>query len=300
MAGQPVGLLGLLNVDKPGGLTSAAVVGRLRRSGGERRVGHGGTLDPLATGVLPIFFGRATVLAEYLSVQGKAYRGDVVLGWTSTTDDAEGALVPAPLSSPAEAADVAAALAPFVGEHLQAPPAFSAVKIDGRRSYARARQGEAPQPAPRPVRLDSARLLGLEQRDAGLTAVIEIECGAGYYVRALARDLGRALGGGAYLSGLRRTRVGPLRVEDAISLDAAEALGGELHTRLLSPLAAVGNMLEVAVLPTDEGRLAHGMEVEAAVIGTGPAYARGDGDRVLAIGAVAGGRFRPHRLVDLG
>ena len=276
------------------------MVGRLRRSGGEKRVGHGGTLDPSATGVLPIFFGRATVLAEHLSVQGKAYRGEVVLGWSSTTDDAEGELTLAPLAREADAEAIAAVLTTFVGEHPQAPPAYSAVKIDGRRSYSRARAGESPQPKPRSVVLSAAHLVGVARDGGFLTATLDIECGPGYYVRALARELGRALGGGGYLRDLRRTRVGGLRVEDAISLVDAEALGPGLASRLLSPLAAVGAMLEVRVRPADEGRLAHGMEVEAPGVGTGLAYARGDGDRVLALGEVAEGRFRPHRLVDVG
>lgn len=295
-----MGLLGLLNVDKPAGLTSAAAVGRLRRSGGEKRVGHGGTLDPSATGVLPIFFGRATVLAEYLSAQGKTYRGEVVLGWSSTTDDGEGELSEAPLAMAAEAPAIAAVLATFVGEHPQAPPAYSAVKIDGRRSYSRARDGESPQPKARLVLLSAARLERLDEQDGLLTVTLHLECGPGFYVRSLARDLGRALGGGGYLRNLRRTSVGGLRVEDAISLVDAEALGAGLSSRLLSPLAAVGTMLEVPVRPEDEGRLAHGMEVEAPVVGTGPAYARGDGDRLLALGELAGGRFRPRRLVDVG
>ncbi|MFN2462733.1 MAG: tRNA pseudouridine(55) synthase TruB [Candidatus Dormibacteria bacterium] len=293
-------MIGLLNVDKPMGLTSAAVVGRLRRSSGEKRVGHGGTLDPRATGVLPVFFGRSTVLAEHLSAQGKSYRGEMVLGWTSTTDDAEGHLTAAPLPAGITADVVAATLATFVGEHRQAPPAYSAVKIDGRRSYARARQGESPRPALRTVSLKDARLRDLSHEPGGLRAVVDVDCGPGFYVRALARDLGRALGGGGYLDALRRTRVGELCVDEAIGLDAAEALGGAVAEILASPLAAVGSLLEVQVRPEDEGRLAHGMDVEAPGAGSGRAFARGVGDRVLAVGEVVGGRFRPHRLVDLG
>ncbi|GAC1578029.1 MAG: tRNA pseudouridine(55) synthase TruB [Candidatus Dormibacteria bacterium] len=293
-------MIGLLNVDKPAGLTSAAVVGRLRRSGGEKRVGHGGTLDPSATGVLPIFYGRATVLAEYLSRQGKAYRGEVVLGWSSTTDDGEGELTPAALDRAVDAAEVERVLGSMVGEHLQAPPAYSAVKVDGRRSYSRARGGEDPRPAPRPVVLIAARLDSLTAASGEVCAVIEISCGAGFYVRALARDLGRLLGGGGYLRALRRTRVGQLSVADAIDLEAAEAMGPGVAARLLSPLAAVGTMLEVPVRPADEGRLAHGMAVASPVVGAGAAYARGEGDRVLAIGEVQAGSFQPRRLVDLG
>jgi tRNA pseudouridine55 synthase len=275
------------------------VVGRLRRSGGERRVGHGGTLDPAATGVLPVFFGRATVLADYLSAQGKSYRGEVVLGWTSTTDDAEGELTCAPLAGPVDAATVASALSAFTGDRPQAPPAYSAVKIGGRRSYAVARAGGDPAPPARSVHLGGARLCELEEAEPGPVAVIELDCGPGFYVRALARDLGRALGGGAYLRALRRTRVGPLLADGAVPLEDAEALGPALAGRLGSLLGAVRDLVEVAVSPADIGRLAHGMEVAAPVTAGGPAYAR-SGDRVLAVGDVAGGRFRPHRLVDVG
>jgi len=293
-------LIGLLNIDKPAGLTSAAVVGRLRRSGGEKRIGHGGTLDPSATGVLPIFYGRATVLAEYLSGQGKVYRGEVVLGWSSTTDDAEGELTPAPLDGGVGASELEQVLMGFIGEHLQAPPAYSAVKIGGRRSYSRARAGEDPQPKPRPVLLAAARLDSLVDDRGAPCAVIEISCGPGFYVRALARDLGRALGGGGYLRTLRRTGVGPLSVADGVGLEEAEALGPGVAARLTSPLAAVGALLEVPVRPADEVRLAHGMAVPSSVVGVGPAYARGEGDRVLAIGEVHSGSFLPHRLVDCG
>jgi tRNA pseudouridine55 synthase len=263
-------------------------------------VGHGGTLDPSATGVLPIFFGRATVLAEYLSAQGKSYTGEVVLGVASTTDDAEGELTPVPLPALDEAA-VGAALAAFVGEVMQAPPAFSAVKIDGQRSYKRARRGDAPAPAPRPVRLDAASLRGLDAGDKGtLVATIDITCGPGFYVRSLARDLGARLGSAGHLRSLRRTRVGPLDASDAISLEDAEALGASLGGRLLDAGLAVTSLIEVTVMASDEGRLAHGMEVTAPVPGGGEAFARAEDGRLLAIGKLAAGRFRPRRLVEAG
>lgn len=281
-------------------MTSAAAVGRLRRSSGEKRVGHGGTLDPAATGVLPVFFGRATVLAEFLSAQGKSYSGEIVLGAYSTTDDAEGDLTHVVIEREPAEAEVAAALAGFLGEIQQAPPAYSAVKVDGERSYRRARRGDEPEPASRPVQLSAARLDGLRRDNRGaLVARIEITCGPGFYVRSLARDMGRVLGTGGYLGSLRRTSVGPLRVADSIGLEQAEALGEMLAGRLLPATVAVGSMIAVPVLREDEGRLAHGMEVPAPVVGAGPAYARGDGDRLLAIGEVFAGRFRPRRLVEV-
>ena len=277
------------------------MVGRLRRSSGEKRVGHGGTLDPSATGVLPIFFGRATVLAEFLSAQGKSYSGQFVLGLSSTTDDGDGELTEVGFAREPSEADVTAALASFVGDIQQAPPAYSAVKINGERSYRKARRGDRPAPVARPVVLTHARLVRFERDGArALLLSVEVSCGPGYYVRALARDLGHALGSGGYLSSLRRTSVGPLRAEDAVTLEEAEGLGERLATRLLPATAAVGSMIAVPVLPEDEGRLAHGLEVAAPVGGTGPAFAHGEGDRVLAIGQVFGGRFHPRRLVEVG
>ena len=277
------------------------MVGRLRRSSGEKRVGHGGTLDPAATGVLPVFFGRATVLAEFLSAQGKSYLGQFVLGVSSTTDDGDGQLTEVAFEREPGEADVTAALATFVGDIQQAPPAYSAVKIDGERSYARARRGDHPAPTARPVVLSYARVVRFERDQRGaLLPTVEISCGPGFYVRALARDLGLALGSAGYLRSLRRTSVGPLRVDDAVTLEDAEGLGEMLSERLLPAALAVGSMIAVPVLPEDETRLAHGMEVAAPVAGSGPAFARGEGDRLLAIGELFGGRFRPRRLVELG
>ena len=264
-------------------------------------MGHGGTLDPSATGVLPIFFGRATVLAEYLSAQGKSYSGQFVLGVASTTDDGDGELTEVGFEREPSEAEVTAALATFVGELQQAPPAYSAVKIDGERSYRKARRGDRPAPAARPVVLTDARLVRFDGGGSGARLLtVEVSCGPGFYVRALARDLGTALRSGGYLSSLRRTSVGRLRVEDAVTLEEAEGLGEKLAERLLPATAAVGSMIAIPVLPEDEGRLAHGLEVAAPVVGTGPAFARGEGDRVLAIGQVFGGRFHPRRLVEVG
>jgi tRNA pseudouridine55 synthase len=250
--------------------------------------------------VLPIFFGRATVLAEHLSAQGKRYTGEVVLGWASATDDAEGELTAAPLPSGVDEAAVASALAGFAGHRAQAPPAYSAVKIEGQRSYKMARRGDEPAPAPRLVHLEQAHLTGFQRAGDGLVATVDVTCGPGFYVRALARDLGRALGTAGYLRGLRRTRVGSLDAADSITLDEAEELGPALGARLAPATLAVASLLEVVVLPVDEGRLAHGMEIAAPVVGSGAAFARAEDGRLLAIGEVSGGRFRPRRLVEAG
>jgi tRNA pseudouridine(55) synthase len=263
-------------------------------------VGHGGTLDPSATGVLPILFGRATVLAEHLSAQGKRYTGEVVLGWASATDDAEGELTAVPVPAGVDEAAVATALAAFVGDLWQAPPAYSAVKIDGERSYKLARRGDEPAPATRVVLLEEANLTGFQRDRDDLVATVDVTCGPGFYVRALARDLGRALGTAGHLRGLRRTRVGSLDAADSITLEEAERLGAALGARLAPATLAAASMLEVMVMPVDEGRLAHGMEITAPVVGSGAAFARAEDGRLLAIGEVNRGRFRPRRLVELG
>ena len=224
---------GILNVDKPVGPTSFDIVRLVKRLSGQKRVGHGGTLDPLAGGVLPIFLGRATRVSEFLLHGTKAYRAEVRLGVSTNTYDAEGEVTREADASAVGPDEVAAALTAFRGRIQQRPPAFSALKKDGRRSYELAREGRAETPEPRPVEVMS---IELTDWSAGL-AVVEIECGHGTYVRSIAHDLGESLGCGAHLSGLERTRTGPFLIEDALTIEALHdaALGGYLET-CLEPL----------------------------------------------------------------
>lgn len=221
---------GVLNVDKSAGETSFSVVNRLRKLTGARRVGHAGTLDPLATGVLPILFESATRLAEFALELRKSYVADVHLGFESATDDAEAE--PQPVADPSRltSADVAQALGQFEGRILQEPPAYSAVKLEGERAYRLARSGESPRPAAREVMVFAIRLLDF---DPGARAVarIEVQCGSGTYLRSIARDLGRGLGVGGYLGRLVRTAYGPLKIEDAVPsgrLEGAEDVEAKL------------------------------------------------------------------------
>ncbi|HEV3232977.1 MAG TPA: tRNA pseudouridine(55) synthase TruB [Candidatus Dormibacteraeota bacterium] len=295
-------VVGVLNLDKPKGPTSAAVVGRLRRSSGVKRVGHGGTLDPLASGVLPIFFGRATVLADLLSRQGKSYRATIRFGATSTTDDAEGRLTPAEVPAGLDSDAVTAALAGFKGSIQQRPPGFSAIKVAGERSYRRARAGEAAALPPREVLVDSMTLASWQPAaagDAGPAVVVEVSCGPGFYVRSLARDLGEAVGTAAYLESLVRTGVGPMRLQDAISLEDAEARGREIAAWLSPPSVALAGRTAVDVDKAGEEDLRHGRAVAAPEAEAGDAYAVDAAGRVLALGHVSGQRFRPRRLVEL-
>jgi len=222
-------------IDKPAGLTSHDVVARVRRVAGVRRVGHTGTLDPMATGVLVLCLGKATRLIPYLeegaSVEAKEYEALIRFGFETTTDDVEGQA----RSTPADVGGltserVRAALATFVGDLQQVPPAYSAKKLEGERAYSLARRGETVDLKPVPVRVARAELLELS---AG-TARVRYACSRGTYIRSLARDLGRVLGVGAHLNGLRRTRSGSFTLDEAVVLDELDS--ENLGRRLIPPV----------------------------------------------------------------
>ena len=206
---------GLLVVDKPAGWTSHDVVGRVRRLAHTRKVGHAGTLDPMATGVLVLGIGRATRLLGHLSLTDKEYDATVRLGATTVTDDAEGEVLEVRDASGVSENALAAAMAALTGELAQVPSSVSAVKVDGVRSYARVRSGEAVALAPRQVTVSRFALLARRGDDLD----VAVSCTSGTYVRALARDLGAALGVGGHLTALRRTRVGPFALDRARTLD---------------------------------------------------------------------------------
>ncbi len=214
--------VGLLLVDKPIGPTSMDVCRRVRRAlvraGAPKRirVGHGGTLDPLASGLLVVLVGRpATRLSDLIMAGEKEYTATVDFAHRSATDDREGPVTPVDVATPPSGAEVREACARFVGEIMQAPPAHSAVKIGGRRAYAEARAGRDPKPEPRPVMIHAIELEAYEFP----RGVLHVRCGKGAYIRSLARDLGAALGTGGMLSDLRRTRIARFHVDDASKLD---------------------------------------------------------------------------------
>ena len=212
------GLDGILILAKPPGPTSHDMVALVRRLTGVRRVGHGGTLDPFASGVLPIFLGQATRVVEYHLGDRKTYRATICFGARSTTDDLEGELAPSGVAPDRAKVDVA--FGGFRGQLEQRPPAFSAIKVAGRRSYALARAGVTPELKSRSVTIHRFDLVDWDGTDPERPiAVAEVECSAGTYVRALARDLGEAVGSAAYLGALVRTASGPFRVDDAVALD---------------------------------------------------------------------------------
>jgi tRNA pseudouridine55 synthase len=206
---------GLVVVDKPGGMTSHDVVARVRRLAGTRKVGHAGTLDPMATGVLVLGLNRATRLLGHLTLTDKRYTATVRLGVTTTTDDAEGEVVATRSTEALTEADVRSALAAFAGEIDQVPSSVSAIKIAGKRAHARVRDGEEVDLPSRRVTVHSLDVTAL----ALPSLEIDVRCSSGTYIRAIARDLGAVLGVGGHLTALRRTAVGPFTVHDAHTLD---------------------------------------------------------------------------------
>ena len=254
---------GFLNISKPLGWTSHDVVQFVRRRVGLRRVGHAGTLDPAAGGVLPVCLGRATRLAERVAAGSKVYAADVVLGLATDSADAEGRVVQL-VDAPAPALpDVVRALARLLGSVSQLPPAFSALKVEGEPAYARARRGETVRLAPRAVTIYG--LAVLDWRPPRLSLVLR--CSKGTYVRALARDLGAALGSGAYLDALLRLAVGPFTLADAVTLEQLElAVADDTWRELLLSPDAVLLGLPAAVVGAD--KLAHFWHGRAWVSGT--------------------------------
>ena len=266
---------GVLVVDKPAGPTSHDIVDRVRRALGTRRVGHTGTLDPFATGVLPICVGRATRLARFLSGGEKEYLATVRLGFATTTDDLTGEPLGAPVAFEATADELAAALASLVGSFDQLPPAFSARHVAGRRSYELARRGEAVARTATPV---TVHALELASRDAE-TVDLVVRCSPGTYVRAMARDLGERLGTGAHLTALRRTRSGAFDLSQAVAGDDLSAAAGHL-----TPME--GLLLDLpAVTVGEEGRrlVGHGRELGREAVLEG--FPEGLVDRVRVLDA---------------
>jgi len=260
-------LAGILNIDKPLGLTSHDVVAAIRRAARIRRVGHTGTLDPLATGVLLVCLDQATRVARYLAATDKVYRAQIRLGQTTDTADAAGQVIhQRPLPAALDVATLESALASFVGAIDQLPPRYAAIKQRGRPLYELARQGLDPQPAPRRIVIHAIQLD--EWRSPDLT--VEVHCGPGTYVRALARDLGERLGCGGHLIGLTRLRSGSFSLAEATGLEEAvhrleSAARREDVADILWPLdVALADMARLTVDEEAERRLRHGQQIPAA------------------------------------
>jgi tRNA pseudouridine55 synthase len=253
---------GLVIVDKPGGMTSHDVVARIRRLAGTRRVGHAGTLDPMATGVLVVGVDKATRLLGYLTLTEKQYDATIRLGQSSSTDDAEGEIAGGAPAAGVSAETLASAVKGLTGEIQQVPPSVSAIKVDGQRAYRLTRAGAAPELKPRPVTVYEFTVTATRLAGRFLDVDATVRCSSGTYIRALARDLGRTLGTGGHLTALRRTRVGGYGLETARTLE-------QLAERFeIVPLAqAAAAAFRRRDLSADEARrLAHGgrLATEAA------------------------------------
>ncbi len=274
---------GVLNVDKAAGETSFQVVSRLRHLTGAHRVGHAGTLDPLATGVLPILFESATRLAEFAHQLSKTYVADIHLGFATATDDAEAEAIPQGDPSGLTIDAVARALTHFTGRILQEPPAFSAVKVEGERAYRLARRGEEPKPAAREVEVYEARVLDFVPGPQAV-ARVEIRCGSGTYLRSIARDLGRQLGVGGYLGRLVRTAYGPLTVETAMTV-GAQTSAEDVRDRLLPAEVILPDMERVRLNVEQEAMVRQGRAVRVLPEpGPGPIRAHDLTGRLVALG----------------
>jgi tRNA pseudouridine55 synthase len=287
---------GWLVLDKPVGMTSTHAVSRLKRIFNAKKAGHAGTLDPLASGILPVAFGEATKTVPFVQDGAKAYQFTVRWGVETDSDDADGKVVRVSEARPAPD-QVADALGHFTGTIMQVPPAYSAIKINGERAYDLARDGEEVTLAPRPVTIDALEIISLGEDEA----VLEAHCSKGTYVRAIARDLGRHLGCLGHVTVLRRTRVGPYTLEDTVTLDELEEAGAAAMDMLLPVEAGLTEVPCVVVDRDGAARLRRGQSLllrgRDAPLG-GPAYAACGGVPV-AFGEVEQGELVPSRVFNL-
>jgi tRNA pseudouridine55 synthase len=294
---------GVLVCDKPAGMTSHDVVARVRRLAGQRRVGHGGTLDPPATGVLVLALGRATRLLPFLPTEPKRYRATIAFGAETDTLDGAGTVTATADAGDLDEAGVRAVLAGFVGPQLQVPPMVSAVKVAGERLYAKARRGESVERAPRPIVVHQLELLEFTAGERP-RATVAVACSGGTYVRSLAADLGRALGTLAHLASLRRTAVGRFTEADAHTLAELEDLAGgsggrtvereagKLEAAVLDPAVAMGPTAVRSLTLAEAAALATGRTLDPTGR-TDPVAAIGPDGRLVAVIQDTAGRARP-------
>jgi tRNA pseudouridine55 synthase len=284
---------GLLIVDKPGGMTSHDVVARVRRATGESSIGHLGTLDPMATGVLPLLLGKYTRLAQFFGSLEKSYTGTIRFGFATDTYDAQGQLVGEQVAPSLTLERMRAKAARFHGEVEQMPPPFSAKKVDGKRAYQLARAGQVPKLKPARITIRSFEITSLTAD----VAVFAMTVSAGGYVRSVAHELGIDLGCGAHLASLRRVAAGPFAIEDAISLADVETLSaaGVLDERMPHPRTLLKELPSVTADAYSVGRLRNGGAVNLPEFSSAPAVKIFEGQRnLIAIGRrIAGTLFQP-------
>jgi len=296
---------GWIILDKPVGLTSTQALGKVKRLLNPQKAGHAGTLDPLASGLLPLAFGEATKTVPFVMDGRKIYRFEVTWGAETETDDAEGAVTAAAETRPSRD-EIAALLPAFTGEILQAPPRFSAIKIDGARAYDLARAGEEVALEERPITVHRLDLVDMPNADR---AVFEAECGKGTYVRALARDMGRRLGCYGHVTELRRILVGPFDEDDMITLEELAEIGEEAESptdfgeALLPVETGLADLPEVPLDRNGAARLRRGQSVilrgRDAPVASDAVYATCGGE-LVALARIERGELRPSRVFNLG
>ncbi|KKB76351.1 pseudouridine synthase [Devosia limi DSM 17137] len=288
---------GWVILNKPYDMTSTQAVGKVRWLFGAAKAGHAGTLDPLATGILPIALGEATKAVPYVQDGTKIYRFAIAWGSSTTTDDTEGSVVATSEHRPSQA-ELEAVLPEFVGLFSQVPPIFSALKIDGERAYDLARAGEAVELAAREIRVDAISLVS----HGSETTILEVTCGKGTYVRSLARDIAERLGTRGHVSMLHRAAVGPFTDTQSITIEMLEAVEGEARDALLRPVAdSLAGLPELRLNPTQAAAVRHGNSV--LLTGAGAPVTLDDawasfGGQVLATGWVEFGQFQPRRVFN--
>jgi tRNA pseudouridine55 synthase len=293
-------MLGVVNLDKPVGPTSHDMVDLLRRLTGTRRIGHAGTLDPLASGVLPILVGAATRFSEELTGGRKRYEALIRLGERSATDDGEGPIEPTGAPLPPDEA-IAAAVAALVGSFEQRPPTFSARKLQGRTAHRSARAGTPIEIPSRVVTVDAAELLGIERSASTADVRIDLRCGPGTYVRSIARDMGEALGCGGHLRALRRTEAAGLRVEEGIVPADLERLAAD--GRLTEAIVAVDRLLPLPSVTLSSEAAWGFVHGSAQTLEGARDVARvkvfDSAERLLGVGSLVGGELRPEKVLPL-
>jgi tRNA pseudouridine55 synthase len=298
---------GWLALDKPSGLTSTQALGKARRFLDAAKAGHGGTLDPLATGILPIAFGEATKTVSYAMDSKKSYRFEVTWGATTATDDREGEVIATSEIRP-DPAQIEAALPSFLGNIEQVPPRYSAIKVDGQRAYDLARANQDVTLKARTVRVD--RFVRLDTESGPDQDIFEVDCGKGTYIRALVRDLAETLGTCGHIAELRRTRCGPFHENMAISLDKLEALGHKAAgSGILLPVATVLDDIPALALTEEEARrMSHGQSISLFAVANrtpisgltpGAAVQAVCGERLIAVAIVADGLVKPVRVLNI-
>jgi tRNA pseudouridine55 synthase len=288
-------LHGFLNIDKPAGMTSHDVVARIRRAAKQKRVGHAGTLDPAATGVLVVALGNATRLIEYVQdATSKRYLATVQLGATTTTDDAEGTVLATAAVPTWSRAEIKQALQPFRGQIMQTPPMYSALHHQGRRLHELAREGVVVERAARPVTIERLELLDWD----GSQLTLDIMCSKGTYIRSLARDLGEALGCGAHLQALRRTAVGAFAIEQAAPLERVEKDFPYIMSITIPPEIAVADWLAITLDAETSRRVRNGLAIERGGVDAERARAHEPGGQLLALLARDGDLWKPEKVFD--